>query len=67
MMSFSLHGLRSIAETQKAYANKDTSVKAVVEQYLKAIDELDPELNAITFVNKEALRDAEQLDVSFPA
>ena len=58
------HKYRSIAEIQKAISDGKTTVRAIVEQYLKAIEELDPELNAVTAVNKRALDDAEKLDVS---
>ena len=58
------HKHRSIAEIQKAISDGKTTVRVIIEQYLKAIEELDPELNAVTAVNKRALDDAEKLDVS---
>ena len=58
--------LQSIAEVQKEIFDGKTTVKAVVEKHLKAIEQLDPQLNAMTAVNKNALQDAEKLDVSLP-
>lgn len=53
----------SICEAQKAFAEGKTTVKTLVQQYLTAIKELDPKLNAITVLNEHALEDAEKLDV----
>lgn len=53
----------TISETQKALAEGGLTVKALVQQYLTAIKELDSKLNAITVVNEHALEDAEKLDV----
>ena len=55
---------KSVSEVQKAISNGKTTVKAVVEQYLKAIEELNPKLNAILALNGKAVEDAEKLDVS---
>lgn len=54
---------QSISEAQEAISNGKTTVKALVEGYLKAIKELDPQLNAITALNEHAVADAEKLDV----
>lgn len=53
----------TISETQKALAEGRLTYKALVQQYLTAIKELDPKLNAMTVVNEHALEDAEKLDV----
>ncbi|KAK4542131.1 hypothetical protein LTR36_006978 [Oleoguttula mirabilis] len=58
---------RSIADVQAAINDGKTTVKAVVEHYLKAIDELNPKLNAITVTNKKALDEAQRLDELDPA
>ena len=58
------NGYRSIADVQKAINDGKTTVKAVVEHYLKAMEELNPELNAVLALNQHALEDAEKLDVS---
>ncbi|KAK5125606.1 hypothetical protein LTR85_011880 [Meristemomyces frigidus] len=58
---------RTIADVQTAIQDGKTTVKAVVEQYLKAIDELDPDLNAITVTNQKALDEAQRLDELDPA
>ena len=57
------HELQSIADVQKAITDGRTTVKAIVEQHLKAIEELNPKLNAVIYTNKHALDDAEKLDV----
>ena len=53
----------SIADAQKAIQDGQITVRALVERYLKAIEELNPQLNAVTVVNEHALEDAEKLDV----
>ncbi|KAK3684580.1 hypothetical protein LTR37_020143 [Vermiconidia calcicola] len=55
-------GFRSIGEAQKAIRGGKTTVKAIVEQCLRNIEELDPKLNALTAINKQAVEDAEKLD-----
>ena len=55
---------RSISEVQKNLADGKVTVKALILQYLKNIESLNPELNAITVFNNHALEDAEKLDVS---
>ena len=57
-------GYSSIAEVQHAIRDGKTTVKDVVEHYLKAIEQLDPKLNAVSAINKQARGDAEKLDVS---
>jgi Asp-tRNA(Asn)/Glu-tRNA(Gln) amidotransferase A subunit family amidase len=54
---------RSISEAQKAIADGEVTVKGLVQEYLSAMKQLDPQLNAITVTNKDALKDAEALDV----
>ena len=58
------HPYRSIADVQRAISSGETTVKDVVEQYLKAIKKLDPEINAYTVTNQKALVVAQKLDVS---
>ena len=53
----------SIADAQKAIQDGQITVRALVERYLKAIEELNPQLNAVTVLNEHALEDAEKLDV----
>ena len=60
------HELQSVAEVQKGFTDGNTTVKAVVEQHLKAIEQLNTKLNAVTVINENALQDAEGLDVSCP-
>lgn len=54
---------RSLTELQKAYHGGTTTVAAVTEQYLAAIESLQS-LNAITVVNPKAVEEAAKLDVS---
>lgn len=54
---------RSLTELQKAYQGGTTTVAAVTEQYLAAIESLQS-LNAITVVNPKAVEEAAKLDVS---
>lgn len=56
------HAPYSIASVQEA-VNGGKSVRAIVEEHLQAIEELEPKINAITTINPKALEDAEQLDV----
>ena len=56
------HTPYSIAFVQEA-VNGGNSVRAIVEEHLKAIEDLEPKINAITTINPEALEYAEQLDV----
>lgn len=53
----------SIAQLHKAIAASETTVAEVTKGHLDRIEKLDGQLNAITVVNKNALRDAEKLDV----
>ena len=53
----------SLADAQKAITDGQTTVRGLVERYLKAIEELNPQLNAVTVVNEHAVEDAEKLDV----
>ncbi|KAF2103387.1 amidase family protein [Rhizodiscina lignyota] len=55
------HTPYSIASVQQAISNGKT-VRAIVEEHLKAIEELDSKINSITALNPQALQDAEQLD-----
>ncbi|KAK5137534.1 hypothetical protein LTR08_008514 [Meristemomyces frigidus] len=57
----------SIAGLQEAINDGKTTVKAIVEQYLKAIDQLNPELNAVTVINNRAIDEAHELDNLDPA
>jgi Asp-tRNA(Asn)/Glu-tRNA(Gln) amidotransferase A subunit family amidase len=52
---------RTLAELQKAYEG-GTTVAAVTEQYLAAIENLK-HLNAVTAVNPKAMEEAALLDV----
>lgn len=61
------HEIQSIAQVQKAIAEGQTTVIDVVEQHLKAIEELDPKLNAIVAVNYQTIAKAKKLDVSAAA
>lgn len=54
---------RSISEAQKAITDGKTTVKAFVEGYMSVVKELNPQLNAITVLNEDAVADAEKLDV----
>jgi len=63
-MSNAKHPYRSIAEFQEAISSGKTTVKTVTEHYMEAIKDLDPDINAFTFVNQKALEDAAKLDVS---
>ena len=58
------HEFNSIIEVQKAIEDGKTTVHSIVEQCLKAIQELNPEINAVLAVNENVLNDAESLDVS---
>lgn len=58
---------RTIVDLQKAINDGKTTVRQVVEHYLKAINNLNQELNAITTTNKKALDEAERLDKLAPA
>ncbi|KAK5698043.1 hypothetical protein LTR97_007003 [Elasticomyces elasticus] len=52
----------SIADLQQKLRNGELTVVSVVEQYLEAIEQLNPEINAITTTNANALADARELD-----
>ncbi|RJN32660.1 amidase [Nesterenkonia natronophila] len=55
----------SIATLREAYSSKELTVRAVVQDYLKRIDEIDksgPKLNSIITTNEVALHRAEGLD-----
>jgi Asp-tRNA(Asn)/Glu-tRNA(Gln) amidotransferase A subunit family amidase len=53
----------SIGQVQKAIEDGTTTVEAIVQQYLRAIEALNPKINAVTVVNANALEDAKALDV----
>jgi amidase len=53
---------RSIAEVQKGIIDGSVTAKALVETYLKAINDQNPELNAVTVTNNQALDEAHALD-----
>lgn len=53
----------SISALQSALKDGTTTVREETQKYLKAIEKLDGELNSFTAVNKNALEDAERLDV----
>lgn len=57
----------SVDELQRAYNDGVTTVKAVVEHYLKTIRESNPEINAVLATNEDALGDAQRLDDLEPA
>lgn len=56
---------QSISELQKALADGKITVSTVVQHYLKSIEALNPQLNAVTVLNSRAVEDAERLDVRF--
>ena len=53
----------SIGQVQKAIEDGTTTVEAVVQVCLQAIEDLNPKINAVTVVNENALADAKTLDV----
>lgn len=54
---------RSISDVQNALSDGTITARTLVQQYLQAIEDLNPKLNAVTVLNKDALADAERLDV----
>jgi Asp-tRNA(Asn)/Glu-tRNA(Gln) amidotransferase A subunit family amidase len=60
-------GFDSISDVQKAIDDGKTTVHSIVEQCIQAIQDLNPEVNAVLAVNKNALNDAKSLDVSYNA
>ena len=55
----------SIQQIHQAYKNGDYTCVDLVRAYNKRISEFDPEINAITIVNPEALDIAKKLDQEF--
>ena len=53
----------SIGQVQEAIEDGTTTVEAIVQQCLRAIEDLNPKINAVTVVNANALEDAKTLDV----
>lgn len=62
-MSKAVQDVPSIGQITRSLNEGKTTVKAIVEYYLKAIEELNPDINAITAVSERALGDADKLDV----
>lgn len=58
------HELPSIGSILSSIASKETSAQEIVKESLDAINSYDHELNSLTAVNGNALKEAEELDVS---
>ncbi|KAJ3542871.1 hypothetical protein NM208_g3878 [Fusarium decemcellulare] len=57
---------RSISSVVDAISHGKTTAKAVTQQYLDAIGELNPEINCYITINEKALEQVETLDVGAP-
>lgn len=55
----------TIAEIHQAYQNGDYNSQQLVQTYLARIAEVNGQLNAITFINDDALKTAKSLDDEF--
>ncbi len=55
----------TIAKTHQAYTAGDFTSEDLVQAYLKRIEELNPAINAITYLNPESLTTAKSLDKEF--
>lgn len=55
----------TIAKIHDAYKNGDYNAEQLVNAYLQRIDSLDTAINALTFINPEALKIARDLDREF--
>ena len=54
----------SIEQLHQAIKDGRTTAEAVVQQCLQVIKDLDPQINAVTAINNNALEQARRLDVS---
>ena len=55
----------TISQIHKAYKHGDYTAEQLVTAYLKRIDSLDGIINAITYINKDAIAVAKKLDNEF--
>ena len=55
----------TISQTHKSYIQGDFTAVQLVTAYLNRIDSLDGKINAITFINKDAIAVAKKLDNEF--
>ena len=55
----------TISEIHQAYQNGDFNSEQLVQAYLNRIDQFNGQINAITFINDEALKTAKSLDEEF--
>ncbi|MCB0475509.1 MAG: amidase [Flavobacteriaceae bacterium] len=55
----------TITKIHDAYKNGDYNAEQLVQAYLQRIDSLDTAINALTFINPEALKIARDLDREF--
>lgn len=55
----------TIERVHQAYMNHEFSSEQLVRAYLEEIEKLDPSLNAITYINPNAISEAKRLDEVF--
>ncbi|MHA7130716.1 amidase [Algoriphagus namhaensis] len=55
----------SIAEIHRLYQSEKLTAEALVELYLKRIDSINPQINALTLINPRALEIAKSLDKEY--
>src|SRR2546422_3032396 len=60
----------TIDDVRAAFASKQITCRALVEQYIKRIEAYDksgPALNAVQTINRRAVQDADRLDAAYAA